>query len=573
MIRPIQQLRLMGIFAFVSACGPTEPSGSNAFVSAPSPGFRHDNGYASRYYFPETFGSGVALFDANSDGHLDLYAVQGGPVPGSPEAAAYSGALPTNQLYFGDGTGTLRDATSQAGDAADANFGMGAHVGDVNGDGLPDLFVTNVGADSLLIATGDDLAMYARTTATTFDVNQWSTAAGFADFDRDGHLDLVVVGYARWSAVNHVDCIADGGNDYCDVKMYDGIQDHVFRGDGAGGFSDKSEAWQFGLLPGRGLGTALTDFDDDGFVDIYVANDTEANRYYKNNRGAGFLDHTDLSGTSSNSDGRFEAGMGVAVANISGNGLADIVVTNFTSESNNLFENLGQSRFRERSRLAGIAKASIPKLAFGVTLQDFDLNGQEDLFTACGHVLRHIEARVSTWSWRQSDQLLLNGDNQHFTEFAPGELFETPRVGRGLASGDLDEDGAPDLIVSNSGDDLIVGLNRLDSLRGFANGVSKGDRWLLLNVKQAASPTNTNTSAIGAKVTLSVDDGSVQTRWIRAGTGYLSQDDQRPHFGIPRGKAVSSIQIRWPDGVTTQYSATELKGLGSLNQVLTIRRE
>jgi hypothetical protein len=450
---------------------------------------------------------------------------------------------------------------------------MGANAGDVNGDGRADLFLTNVGSDVLLLATGQDNSMFTKASAQTFQTKSWTTAAGFADFDLDGHLDLVVIGYARWAAANHLDCIADGGNDYCDVKMYDGLADHVYKGNGLGGFSDTSANWNFGSIPGRGLGAALTDFDDDGFVDVYVANDTEANRYYKNDQGMGFLDRTDLSGASCNLDGRFEAGMGVAVGDTTGNGLAGIVVTNFTSESNNLFENMGGGRFRERSRLAGIAKASIPKLAFGVTFQDFDLNGQEDLYFACGHVLRHIEARTATWSWRQSDQLMLKGDKRRFIEQDPGELFSAPRVGRGLAAGDLDEDGAPDLVVSNSGGELLVGLNRLDGLEGILSGVSKGDRWLLLDIRQAASPANSNTQAIGAKVSLELDDDTTQTRWIRSGTGYLSQDDIRPHFGIPKGRAVRALTIRWPAGEITTYAPEDYEGLVNLNQVFDIRRD
>jgi len=536
-------LPILALTLFATSCSNSGPDATaGAFAPGPDLGFVHANGFAGHYYFPETFGSGVALIDANGDGALDIFAVQGGPIPGSTEALG-GAAAPTNQLFVGAGDGTFQNATAQAGAAADPGYGMGAAAGDVNGDGHTDLVVTNVGADRLFHGTGEAASLFRDATPAAIlapDLPSWSSSCGFADFDRDGHLDLVVLYYTRWDASDHQDCVGPAGVDYCDVNLYPGTHDHVYRGDGQGGFVDQSAAWSFGVEPGRALGLALVDFDDDGYVDIYVANDTDANHYYHNSEGQGFTDKTALSGASANIDGRFEAGMGVAVGDVSGDGLADMLVTNFTSEPNDLYINRGKNRFRERSRPAGIAAASVPKLAFGVTWQDFDLDGHEDLFTACGHVQRHAEARSATWSWKQPDLLMLATGDTKFEEHAAGSVFSEPRVGRGLAAGDLNGDGRVDLVEMNSGDKLLIGLNRLDK---------RGD-WLGVRLQQPATPERSNTAAIGAKITLTLDDGSKLTRWIRSGTGYLSQDDQGQLFGIPTGRAAKNLEVRWPDGTT-----------------------
>ena len=547
-----------------------ESSSPVAFERFAFDGFRHDNGYAGRYYFPETFGSGVALFDLEGDGDLDLYAVQGGSVPGSDEDEARLAAgqqRPSNAFFLNDGSGAFVDASANGGDAtvgeAGRRFGMGVSVGDLNGDGLEDLCLTNVGPDALLFATGDTAALFRDATPPALHSgpggSAWTTASGMADFNRDGHLDLVVVGYTDWSAASDPDCRSESGLDYCDVNVYPGIEDRLFLGDGSGGFEEVSEAWGFGRVPGRGLGLCLADLDGDGLVDAYVANDTEANRTYLNQDGAAFLDRTAASGASSNMDGAYEAGMGVALGDVSDDGLADVVVTNFSSESNNLFVNLGRGRFRERSRPAGIAAASIPKLAFGVTLMDFDLDGREDLYTACGHVLRHIEAQVATWSWRQADQLLLATGPTRFREVELGALLGAERVGRGVAGGDLDGDGRPDLAVTHSGDELILARTRSTDPKEPA-------RWLTLEARQAPREGRSNTTAVGARVELELKSGRRLVRWVRSGTSYLSQDDRRSHFGIPPGEDPVAAHITWPDGSISRHGLRDV-ALGRVHRI------
>lgn len=539
-------------------CSDSKSHATDAFVSAPPLGFVHDNGFRGQYHFPETFGSGVALLDVNNDGYLDLYAVQSGSLPESltSDESAERTNEPANQLFLGALDGVLTGAN--AGAAADRAYGMGAIVGDVNGDQYPDLFVTNLGPDRLFLGTGKASGWFRVTADTALngpEVANWSSAAGLADLNRDGHLDLVIVSYTKWSLNSPHNCPGPDGADYCDVKEYAGAHDRVFLGNGQGGFSDVTGAWGLDTREGRGLGLALVDFDVDGDVDLYIANDTDPNAYWQNEYGTRFLDRTTLSGASANMDGRFEAGMGVAVADVSGDGLADILVTNFSAEPHALYINRERGRFRESSRSAGIAAASLPKLSFGAAFADFDADGWQDVFTASGHVLRNAAARTRTWSWKQSDLLLMGTGPTSFIEHDPGTLFGTPRVGRGLAEGDLNGDGRPDLAATHSGDALYIGWNAMPQKGTFWGATLRDLR-----------PTTSNTMAIGSQVQLTLDDGRLLTRWVRSGTSYLSQDDQRVLFGIPDGHTIERVVVHWPDGASDEYPALSTQ-LGAWHRI------
>lgn len=522
--------------------------GSGGFASGAAIAFEHDTGYAGEYYFPETMGSGVALFDANDDGHLDAYFVQGGPIPGSRDRRP----RPTNALWLNDGEANFTEATARIGAAAHPGYGMGVAVADVNGDGAEDLFLTNVGPDALLLAAGDGSLRFDEATPAALADRDWNTACGFADVDRDGHLDLAVVGYVRWSAADRPDCGGGALRDYCSVELYDGLGDQLYRGDGRGGFEEISAAWGFGRVPARGLGLAFADLDEDGYQDAYVANDTDANRVYINDRGLRFLDRTDISGASASADGAHEAGMGIAVCDVDQNALPDLVVTNFAAEPNSVYVNLGQARFRERSRPMGVASPSMSRLAFGVNAMDVDGDGREDLFSACGHVLRHVDQDGTTFTWKQSDQLLLAGPDGRFTAHPGGPPLESPTVGRGSAMGDLDGDGWADLVISNSDGAPTVALNRFDHSKS---------RPLVVSL---ANELGSNTAGIGARISITLDDGSNQQRWIRSGTSYLSQDTHDAHFAVPTGSEVLEVTVTWADGQVERFGPTEAERLDLL---------
>ena len=527
----------------VSACGQDAPN--SAFVAAPPTGFVHDNGFEGAFHFPETFGSGVAVLDADGDGVRDLYLVQGGRLPLSAAADHHEEreGEPGNVLLLGAGDGSFRPGA--AGAAADRGYGMGAIVGDLNGDALADLVVTNIGPDRVFLGTGASNALFAKADDAALDsphAANWSSAAGLADLNRDGHLDLVLVAYSAWTPELPHACPGPAGDDYCDVKEYPGAADRVLIGDGTGGFSDVTAAWGLDARAERGLGLALADFDADGDVDLYIANDTDPNAYWQNEDGTRFTDRTTLSGAATNMDGRVEAGMGVAIADVDGDARPDIAVTNFSAEPHALYINRGGGRFRESSRAAGIAAASLPKLSFGAVFGDLDHNGHEDLFTASGHVLKNAAARTSTWAWKQPDLLLMGTGPLAFEVREPGTVFSTPRVGRGAALGDLDGDGRLDLAVTHSNAALEIGLNRLELAGGFLG--------LELRDPSAAS----NRLAIGAQVTAELNSGRRLVRWLRSGTSYLSQDDLRIHFGLPEGDPLGSVTVLWPDGGSSTHT-------------------
>lgn len=529
----------IGGLAALASCAPA-PAGPGLVDVTEASGVAlvHDNGYRGAYAFPETMGSGVALVDLDGDGDLELYAVQGGPVPGTREFLAEASALPTNRLFENRGDGSFEDATERAGDAAHSGCGMGVCAGDVDGDGRTDLFVTNVGADALLVNAGG-LEFEDRAPGTPLADELWTTACGFADLDRDGHLDLVSVGYVRMNARALAGCDDGDRVDYCDIQHLVGERDRVFRGDGRGGFAERTHEWGLGESRGKGLGLALVDFDDDGDVDLYVANDTQSNRAFTNDGTGALEDTTARSGAGFNIDGRPEAGMGVGVSDVNGDALPDLLVTNFAGESNTLYASAGEGRYRDRSRSSGLTALSRRPLGFGCAFADFDLDGHEDLVVTNGHVARHVEESSDVHTYAQADQLFRADGAGRFVAWEAGPALASPRVGRGLAVGDVDGDGAPDLVLHGSGEPLRLLRNGLETLDATTVCVE-------------LTGSGSNTSAVGARVQLELEDGSRATRWVRSGTGYLSQDPLRPAFAVPAGRRAVAVHVRWPDGAETR---------------------
>lgn len=559
----MRKYSLLGIVAllWLSGCGPEEP-----FVPAQKLAFEHRNGATGRFFFPETMGSGVALYDADIDGDLDLYAVQGGPLPtdpAAPEARSEARSdAPPNQLFLNQGRGLLEDATNSAGAAADRAYGMGVCAGDLNGDGWSDLLLTNLGPNRVCLATGRAEERYVYGPDLEYEAGspagqgEWSTAAGLGDLDRDGQLDAVICTYVAWSQASEPECRSGAIQDYCDVKRYAGLPDHLLRGDGRGGFVEMSSAWGLGQAAERGLGVALCDFDQDGWMDVYIANDTDANRLYLNQLGlgAGFEDITGRCGAAASVDGLLEAGMGVAVADINRDAAPDLLVGNFAGEANSLYLSLGEGLFHESSRSAGIATHSLHPVNFGVSFQDFDGDGWEDLLAVCGHVLRHVDEQVTTWGWAQRDLLLRQDRPGHFEPADLGSYLGQAWSSRGLACGDLDGDLLPDVVSSSSAGPLRVAFNRQVQLGAGRIAVELRDGRAGLSNRQA----------IGAELCLTLSDGSRQRRYLRAGTSYLSQDSQVSCFALPKGATAMQLEVRWPDGTRSIHAAP---ALGKLSRI------
>ena len=505
--------------------------------------FRHHHGGQGEYYMIETMGSGVLAFDYDGDGDDDLLFVDSG------EPAPHGGRPGRTTLLRNDNSRFV-DVTDSSGIHLDS-YGMGGVTGDVDGDGDPDLYLTAFGPNRLLLNRGDGTFSTAAPGSGAAGAS-WSASAAFGDVDLDGDLDLYVTNYVDFGYDNNHRCGQPerGLRSYCHPDVYDGLPDRLYRndqGDGGGPiFVDATQALGLGDADGAGLGVVILDLDDDRRPDIYVANDMDPNLHFLNrstNRGPRFEDQALLAGTALSDRGEPEAGMGIAVGDIDGNGLEDLIVTHLDRQTNALYSNRGDGLFLEQRFAAGIAEPSMPWVGFGVGLADFDLDGDLDLVVANGHVIHNI-AEQETYdgaAYSQPNQLL-EYHGGRFVERS-GSGLSAVRVSRGLAVADFDLDGDPDVVISNCNDEAEVYRNE-SRRRGEIVQVDLFDR------------ETPNRRAIGAVV--QVRSGTrVQRREVRAGSSYLSQNSLTQSFGVPTdGSGTASrdrnrpgnvqLRVRWP---------------------------
>ena len=499
--------------------------------------FVHRNGADGRYAYPETFGAGAAWVDYDGDGWLDLYLVQGGSLldHGGPDGAE------TNRLYrnLGGTAGGPRftDVTDLTG-AGEDGYGMGVAAADVDGDGAVDLFVTNVGPNGLLLQRKGRFEEQADSVGVADP--RWGTGTGFVDVDLDGDLDLVVVNYVPFDADRIPVCRRGSIRTYCDPDRYPGTGDLLYLNEGATrdpGMTDVTFAAGLSGV-GRGLGLAFTDVDLDGDTDWFVANDGEANFLYRNDTAAGGsprLVEVGLAwGVRFNGDGRAEAGMGTDFGDADGDGWPDLVVANFSRETNTLYRHGGHpaSGYTDETRRSGLASPSFLPLGFGAAFFDADTDGDLDLAVANGHVLDRVADIDSSQSHAQPDQLLVNDGHGLFTEDRSWTPSAHPLVSRALAVGDYDNDGDEDLILTANG--AAPRLLRND--RG-------GSAWLRLTLVSAQSG---NRGALGARIEVEVEDRVVH-RQVHGAGSYLSASDPRVHVGLS-GAFGAKVTVGWPDG-------------------------
>ncbi len=496
--------------------------------------FRHHHGGSGRRYMPETMSGGVVLFDFDRDGDEDLFFVDGGALPG------YEGEPARSRLLRNDGPGRFVDATEASGLEVDT-YGNGATAGDCDGDGDIDLYVTALGANRLFRNLGDGRFAAAPAEAGAAEA-LWSSSAAFSDVDRDGDLDLYVTNYVAFSFEAHQDC-TDSSNGlpmYCQPSAYSGEPDRFLRNRGDCTFADATAESGFDVIEDMaGLGLAFGDLNEDGWPDLYVANDTEPNFLFLS-RGDGTLEEGALlSGTAVGDRGNVEAGMGVDLGDVDGDGRLDIVVTNFEMESNALYRNQGGGFFVDSRYPLKIAEPSYVPLAFGVALADLDHDADLDLAVANGHVRDNASEFREHSRYGQRNQIYENLSDGVFRELAETGL-ELERVSRGLAVGDLDGDGDLDLAVVNSNDAAEVYENRTDG-RGS---------WLLVDLVGRQS----NTMGVGARVEI-VAGGRRQLREVRTGVSYQSQGATSAHFGLAASTVVDELEIRWPSGKRLRLAA------------------
>ena len=508
--------------------------------------FKHQRGASDKKHLVETMGSGCALLDYDSDGLLDVLLINGGTTPDS----LVSEPVRPHALYRNMGGGKFKDVTAQAGIVGNGNYGQGVAVGDYDNDGHPDVYITNFGPDILYHNNGDGTFTDVTERAGVNDRTLGSSAA-FFDFDNDGYLDLYVVNYVNYRYDANPVCTEKSIRSYCHPRYFSGVPAKLYRNLGSGRFQDVSEKSGIAHLEGKSLGVVAADFDGDGWMDVYVANDTTRNFLLKNNGNGTFADVTLISGTGYNSEGEAEASMGVDASDYDGDGLLDLVVTNYDLETNGLYRNEGNWQFSDKRWSAGLAKTDHRFLGFGTGFFDFDNDGDRDLFIVNGHVLDNIELIREGFTYAQPNQLLENRggvffENLEFLRYSS----VSPKVGRGAAFGDIDNDGDLDLLVSNSGQKPTLLINQ----------VGQKKNWILLKLVG----TKSNRDAVGAKIVITTEN-SRQTDQITGGGSYLSASDLRAHFGLGSSEIIKTLTIRWPSGTEDKFQDVKA------NQILSIK--
>ncbi len=491
--------------------------------------FRHNSGAFGRKYLPETMGSGVAFLDFDNDGWQDVLLVNSRNWPGRPGGPSYSA------LYRNNRNGTFTDVTRQAGLAVEM-YGLGAAAADYDNDGNVDIYVTALGANHLFRNAGGGRFIDVTTRAGVGDPG-FSTGAAWLDYDGDGRLDLYVANYVQWSIDRDLYCTLDGkSKSYCTPESYKGQSGTLYRNKGDGTFEDVTKKAGLYDPSSKGLGVALIDFNADGRLDLFVANDTQPNKLYRNNGNGTFTDVGMTAGVAFNEAGVARAGMGVDAADYDGSGRQSLVIGNFSNEMMALYANEGTGLFIDEAPASTIGKASLLTLTFACFFFDFDLDGLPDIFAANGHVSDDISAVQPRVKYAQPAHLFRNLGAKKFEEVTAraGAALLRPAVARGAAYGDVDNDGDLDLLIaSNRGPARLLrndGGNRNHSLR----------------VRLVGSPSNRD--AIGARVRVTLDNGSSGWSMVKTGSSYCSQSELPLTFGLGQRTGIKSIEIAWPSG-------------------------
>jgi len=490
--------------------------------------FRHTSGAFGKKYLPETMGSGVAFFDADGDGFVDLFFVNSTHWPGR------AGPPSRHALYHNNHDGTFTDVTAQSGLGVEM-YGLGAAAGDYDNDGRTDLFVTGLNGNRLFHNAGGgrfvDVTARAGVASPAF-----STSAAWLDYDRDGRLDLFVANYVEWSIAADLTCTLDGKTkSYCTPESYKGHSPVLFHNRGDGTFEDATRAAGLYDPASKALGVALIDYDRDGWIDLVVANDTQPNRLYRNRRNGTFADVGTTAGIAFNEAGVARAGMGIDAADSDGSGRASIVIGNFANEMMALYSADASGLFIDEAPRSAVGRNSLLTLTFGCFFFDYDLDGWLDIFAANGHVADDIERVQKRVTYAQPPHLFRNQGRGRFEEAtaAAGGALAQPMVARGAAYGDIDLDGDLDVVVTTNN-----GPAKL-----FRNDTA-GNHALRVTLRGRES----NRDAIGARVVVKLADGTSQWRMVKSGSSYLSQSELPLTFGLGAASAVRSIEVTWPNG-------------------------
>ena len=522
--------------------------------------FHHFNGATGEFYMPEIMGAGVALFDYDNDGDLDVYLVQGTTLDhrGKLLFPSPPGWKPGNRLFRNElaETGKLRftDVTERAG-VGHVGYGMGVAVGDYDNDGFQDLYVTNFGHNVLYHNNGDGTFTDVTPQAGVDDV-RWSTCAAWLDFDGDGWLDLFVGNYVDFTVQGNKRCYGPTGElDYCTPKAYQPVPSRLFRNLRNGKFLDVTESSGIGSSYGPALGVVCADFNGDGRPDIYVANDTAANRLWWNQGDGTFREGALEAGVAYSADGLPKAGMGVTAEDVQNGGSLDILVTNLTGEGATLFHNTGKGEFDDVTAQYRLAQPTFGFTGFGAGLFDYDNDGWLDLFIANGAVTRVEAERGKPFPFAQKNLLFHNeGQLKRFRETSSvaGPAFQHSEVSRGAAFGDIDNDGGIDIVVANNN-----GPARL-----LHSQIGSRQHWLQVKLEG----TKTNRFGVGARVEILRQGQEPLWRWAHTDSSYLSASDVRVHFGLGKNPRLDGVLVLWPNGLKEKWTKIQPDRIIALRQ-------
>jgi enediyne biosynthesis protein E4 len=494
--------------------------------------FLQDSTQTDEKYYLETMGTGVAWIDYDQDGLMDLFFVQ------SAATDSYKPARPLRSaLYHNNGDGTFTDVTGKAGVGGEGHYGQGVAVGDFDNDGLPDLLVTGYHGVILYHNNGDGTFTDATKRAGVGDEGGWSTSAGWFDYDKDGWLDLVICNYIEWTAKNNLWCgeHRPGYRAYCNPNNYRGQKTKLYHNNHDGTFTDVSDASGVGKPESKGMGVVLADFNNDGWTDIAIANDTWPNFLFLNKHDGTFQDVSFLSGIAASEDGRYEAGMGIDAADVDGDGWQDVYVTHLDLELNRLYHNNGDGTFTDDTYASGIGNKAILLSGVAMKFLDYDNDGWPDILQLNGAMLDNVHLYHSEVTYKEPLLMFRNIGKGKFEKVSDtlGPDLMKPIAGRGIATADFDNDGDLDIVTNNRGDYPEL----------LRNDGGNTNHWLEIYLMG----TKSNRDGIGAVLKLTAN-GATHTEQAKGGMSYMSASDPRIHFGLGKRATIDALQITWPSG-------------------------
>jgi hypothetical protein len=526
--------------------------------------FQHDNAASREKYLIETMGSGCGWIDFDQNGLLDLYLVNGAATRVyTPKQSLRS------VLYRNNGDGTFTDVTAKAGVGAEGLFGMGVAVGDYDNDGFPDLLVLGYGRCILYHNNGDGTFSDVTSRAGVQNSGLWASSAAWFDYDNDGKLDLVIANYVDWSPERNFYCgdHGPGMRSYCHPDDFHGQPPTLYHNNGDGTFTDVSKSSGVGLKSGNGLGVVTFDYDNDGWQDIFIANDHMPNFLFHNNRDGTFREVGYTAGVAVSADGQFEAGMGTDAADTTGNGRLDLIVGHLDMQLARLYQNMGDQTFDDATLRSKLSYATFHMSTFGTRFMDYDNDGARDLFMANGHVLDNVQLYHQGTTYAEPKLMFRNNGHGVFENVSDrlGPDFQLPRVSRGAAIGDFDNDGDLDILVNNCGQPPQL----------LRNDGGNANHWLQIFL----IGTKSNRDGVGARVKVSAGDLVLYDE-RKGGMSYQSAQDPRLHFGLGEHTTVDSLEIVWPSGMKTKLAnlksdqiITVKEGVGLVDRAFPMIRE